>query len=171
MGTCRVCGVSVKGNGLKGCCGRCYQMEKKLSSMPTYPLPEKGEVGYAPDGKVICHICGKAFNKVLNHAQQYHGISSVDYKKEFGLDVGKGLISHSTRKKLQIAVEKHYDVVVKQNLVKNGEKTRFLKGSGGRTREKVSLQTFKVMSERFKNIRPNREKNVIKSKEKQKAIY
>lgn len=160
MANCKRCDIAIRGNGLKGFCNRCYQTEKKLSSMPTYPLPKKGEVGYSPDGKVICHICGKSFNKVLNHAQQYHGISSVEYKKEFGLDIGKGLISNSTKKKLQAAVQKHYDVVVRENLVRNGEKTRFLKGSSGRTKDKVSLQCYKSLSTRFKNVRPRKKKAV-----------
>lgn len=171
MANCKRCNASLKANGLKGYCGRCYQVERKLSMMPTYPLPEKGEVGYAPDGKVICHICGKAFNKVLNHASQYHGISSVEYKKEFGLDIGKGLISHSTREKLQTAVQKHYEVVVAQNLIKNGKKTRFTNGSTGRTKEKVSLQCYKKLSSRFKNVRPKKKGIKIEAKEKQEAIY
>lgn len=171
MGICSKCNMTVKGNGLKGLCGRCYQTEKRLSSMPTYPLPNKGEIGYAPDGKVVCHICGKAFDKVLKHAYQYHGILAVEYKKEFGLDLGKGLISDSTKRKHQIAVKKHYDVVVHQNLIKNGEKTRFTKGSYGRPKEKVSLQCYKELSDRFKKIRPKREKTKISATEKQEVIF
>ncbi len=106
-----------------------------------------GKVEYSEDGKVICHICGKSFNKLLTHVWQAHGLSEKEYKLKFGLDLYKGLISENTKLKLQEAVKNNYDLVVTQNLVKNGKKSRFEKGSSGRTIDKISPQTY----ERLKN--------------------
>lgn len=169
MNNCIRCNKTLKGKGLKGYCNSCYQTERKLNSMPTYALPDKGEVKYSPDGKVICHICGKAFNKVLSHATQYHGIQALDYKKEFGLNLGKGLISDSTKLKYQTSIELNYDTVVIENLIKRGEKTRFIVGSPGRTADKVSLQCRKEFSKRLRAISSEKQ-NYFSREIKQKEI-
>ena len=42
------------------------------------------EIAYSPDGKPICHICGKAYKKPLTHAWQIHGLTEKEYKKSLG---------------------------------------------------------------------------------------
>lgn len=128
-------------------CGNCLNVYKnhKVNS-----IPEIGEVAYDEEGRVICHICGRAFNKVLSHARQRHNISAKEYKKKFGLDLNKGLTSKSTKEALRKSVLKNYDKVVEENLIKNGEKTRFKEGHEGRTADKVSIQTKKRFKERGK---------------------
>lgn len=121
-------------------CCNCLSMYK---SHPVNDIPENGQVAYDKEGRIICHICGRAFKKVLSHARQRHGIDSIEYKKMFGLDVTKGLASEETKEKLRRSVAENYDKVVKQNLINNGEKTRFKEGDRGRTRDKVSEQTMK----------------------------
>lgn len=78
----------------------------------------------------------------MAHVWQTHGIYEKDYKKEFGLNVSKGLICNETKERLQKSVAKHYDKVVEKNLIKGGEKSRFRLGSMGRTRDKLSLQEY-----------------------------
>jgi hypothetical protein len=98
----------------------------------------------------ICHICGRAFKNLLTHAYQKHGTSAYDYKKEFELDLYKGIIAEETREKHRVAVKRDYDKVVVDNLLAKGKETRFTKGCEGRTRDKVSLQTLNELKNRFK---------------------
>lgn len=131
-------------------CNMCRcEIQSHGNKLPTiYERPQYGEVRYSPEGKPICHICGKAYNKLLSHVWQRHGIMEKDYKKKFGLDLYKGIIAKSTKAKLQKSIEEHYGLVVKQNLIKAGKKTRFHTGMVGRTLDKISAQTMT----RLKNI-------------------
>lgn len=156
---CNECGEIIKGRVLRGMCETCYQRWNRDRKTKTYDLPEIGEVKYSPDGLVICHVCGKAYKKLMNHARQIHGLTEKEYKMEFGLNANQGLICESTKRKLQHAVEKHYDTVVLKNLIKNGEKTRFYKGSQGRSRSKISVQELNRLttygkSLGLKNLKP-----------------
>lgn len=154
MKYCKRCNKQIK-NTNKDFCKSCYATEKRLYQLITYPLPKKGEVAYTPDGKVVCHICGKSFNAVLSHARQYHKISALDYKKEFGLDTTKGLLSDLTKQKHINAVNSNYDTVVIENLVNKGKETRYIKGSFGRTKDKVSLQTKIKLIKRIQTTKIN----------------
>lgn len=118
-----------------------------------YPLPGYGEIAYSPDGKPICHICGKAYNKPLAHAWQIHGITEKEYKKEFGLDVTVGILSEESRALARKRVYENYDVAIAENLLKKGKNTRFKKGSQGRVKEKVSEQTRRALVERIKHAK------------------
>lgn len=110
---------------------------------------EKGKIHYDEKGYPRCHICGKSFKKVLTHVWQKHGMNEKEYKKEFELDAGKGIICQETREKLQQSIKSNYDVVVKQNLIKGGKSNRFTEGSAGRTRDKIRLQTKLVLKDNF----------------------
>ena len=123
-----------------------YMNNNKLPIV--YERPQYGEINYSPDGKPICHICGKAYKKLLSHVCQRHELTEKDYKKKFGLDLHKGIISKSTKTKLQKSVREHYSSVVQQNLIGAGQKTRFELGTVGRTLDKISAQTMS----RLKNI-------------------
>lgn len=107
-------------------CDKCYQRERR--STVTYPLPEYGEVGYSPEGKPICHICGKAYDKLMIHVYQIHGMSHDEYKKEFGLDLGKGLMSEESKELARKRVFENYDVSIAENLLERGKATRFEEG-------------------------------------------
>jgi hypothetical protein len=132
-------------------CERCYQRVQRNSKV--YPLPGYGEIAYSPDGKPICHICGKAYKKPLTHAWQIHGLTEKEYKKEFGLDVTVGILSEESRELARKRVYENYDVAIAENLLKKGKKTRFKKGSQGRVKEKVSEQTRRALVERIKNAK------------------
>lgn len=106
---------------------------------------EKGKVHYDDRGYPRCHVCGKSFKKVLTHVWQKHGMSADEYKEHYGLDAGKGIICDDTRAKLRAAVSRNYDKVVVENLLNKNEATQFKPGSGGRTRDKVRLQTKLVL--------------------------
>lgn len=113
-----------------------------------------GEIHYDKEGKPICHICGKSFKKLLAHVWQKHRMSAYDYKKHFGLETTKSIMC---KESIEIARQRNlenYDKVVKNNLIRKGENTRFKKGYKGRTKDQVSPMTAKKLKENWdKNIR------------------
>jgi len=102
------------------------------------------------NGKPICEICGKAFNRVISHVRQKHDMSEKEYKIQFGFDLYKGICSLESAEKSRIKALENYDLVIAQNLINNGSKTRFVKGGNGRTKDKVSEQTRNALKERLK---------------------
>ena len=127
------------------------------------PLPQNGEIKLDDRDFPICHICGRAYKKLLTHVWQMHDMSEKEYKKKFELEVGNGILCQETKDKLQKAITENYDLVVKQNLLDNAksQEHRFKDGSKGRTRDKVSLQTKNKL---YDNLVKNNFYN--KSKEK-----
>ena len=84
MKTCSFCNKSTSFVRLGKYCDSCYQTIKRSDGI--YPLPEIGEIKYSPNkGYPICHICGISLKKILNHVQQKHNITAIEYKKMFGL--------------------------------------------------------------------------------------
>lgn len=127
-------------------CGKCYQREKANSKI--YDKPNIGEITYNEDGNPICHICGKAYKKVLSHAYHTHGILAYDYKVEFGLETSKGILSKESR---DLILENNDGINI-DKMIEAGKKTRFKKGYKGRTRDMVSPQTRKTLILRLEKI-------------------
>lgn len=149
---CRVCGGSERRvlnspeYGLV--CSRCYQ--RLRSNSIVYELPKYGEIAYSDDGKPICHVCGLAFDKVLSHVWQVHEMTENEYKKQFGLETTKGIMSEKSTALARQRNRENYGIVVEENLLMAGEKTRFKQGSAGRTKDKVSEYTRKRLVERIR---------------------
>lgn len=144
---CQICGSNKKvclyRKQNKYLCNACRcEHDTYNGDIPIYKLPKYGTIEYNPEGKPICHICGKAYKKLLTHVWQKHDLTEKQYKKEFGLDIIKGITAEETKNKLRTAVKQHYNLVVEQNLIKAGRKTRFKEGQEGRTIDKVSPQTL-----------------------------
>lgn len=99
-----------------------------------------GVINYDYKGRPICNICGKGFNKLISHVVQKHNMDSLTYKKKFGYDTTKGIMS---KKSTEIAREQALKNLPKiiDNLIEKGKNTRFKKGSEGRTKNKISPQT------------------------------
>jgi hypothetical protein len=102
------------------------------------------------DGKPVCEICKRAFNRVLTHVWQKHGLSEREYKTTFGFDLNKGICSLKSAEKSRKKAIENYDKVIAQNLLKAGSKSRFKQGDEGRTKDKVSEQTKIRLKERLK---------------------
>lgn len=100
-------------------------------------LPKRGEITYI-DGKPVCHICGKSFHRLMTHVRQKHNLTALEYKKEFGLNTGKGITSEASSQKSREAVYNNPDII--KALTENGKKSRFKINSKGRTKDMVSLQ-------------------------------
>ena len=100
-----------------------------------------GVIEYTDQGKPICHICGKAFNKLGTHVYYTHNMLMRDYKKKFGLDLIKGIMSRESTMLARRRVYENYDQCITVNLKEKGIPTRYETGSKGRTKEFVSEQT------------------------------
>lgn len=110
-----------------------------------------GIIEYNAEGKPKCELCGKCFDRVLSHVRQKHAMTEREYKVMFGFDLIKGITSLESKLKSRQAVLNNYEKVVEANLLHNGSKTRFKKGSEGRKREVVSQQTKIMLGERARN--------------------
>lgn len=114
-------------------------------------LPKKGEIIFQ-DGKPVCHICGKSFHRLMSHVRQKHDMSALEYKRTFDLNVSQGIISEVSAKKSREAVYAHPEII--EGLTANGVKSRFKKGSKGRTRDKLSLQELKRLKSSIRKQTP-----------------
>lgn len=55
----------------------------------------------AVEDKVECHICGQWFRGLNNHVLRTHGLTVDEYRMEFGLNRGQGLICEGTKQRLR----------------------------------------------------------------------
>lgn len=109
-----------------------------------------GIIEYDQDGKPICEICKKSFNRVLSHVRQKHEMSEKEYKLAFGFDLKKGICSKESSERTRITTLTNYDKCIGKNLIHCGEKTRFTQGHQGRTKDMVQEQTRIRLKERLK---------------------
>ena len=52
-----------------------------------------GEITVLPDGRLLCHECGRGWVNLGGHVVRSHGMTAREYKIAYGLPVTKGLIS------------------------------------------------------------------------------
>ena len=101
----------------------------------TIELPSKGEIWYDENGKIICHVCGRSFNKLSSHLVQAHNISSSEYKEMFELNRGQKLTSKS--------MEEYFRNKPRKDITKYSMETRFKdKHKSPRKGKKARLQTI-----------------------------
>lgn len=109
-----------------------------------------GIIEYNEEGLVKCEVCGLYFKRPLTHVRQKHFLEEREYKQQFGFDVKKGICSKESAELSRERVYENYDKCIKRNLEEKGAKSRFKKGSKGRTKDKVSAQTKKRLKDRLK---------------------
>lgn len=63
-----------------------------------------GILDEAPDGRVICHVCGKAYNLLTSHIRKQHGLSAKAYRDQYGILKSRRLSSRDTAKALDQVV-------------------------------------------------------------------
>lgn len=98
---CEECGrqnirVRLKQKYDKVLCETCY---KTFNENPIKYIPPIGEVHKDIEGKIICHICGRSYNKLGAHIVQKHKINTNKYKEKFELNRGQSLVSEPLREK------------------------------------------------------------------------
>jgi hypothetical protein len=102
------------------------------------------------EGKPICEICRKSYDRVLSHVRQKHSMSERDYKHYYGFELTKGICSKDSAEKTRERTLANYDKCIGKNLIHCGESTRFIKGSLGRTADMVQEQTRLKLLARLK---------------------
>lgn len=80
MKICVKCGIEIPHGNLCQTC-RKYQNNGGI----WHELPQYGEVKYDEYGKPICHICGMAYDKLIEHTIRKHKLNSEEYRSKFGL--------------------------------------------------------------------------------------
>lgn len=84
MKPCEKCGMLIPRGHL---CQTCQKY--KRNGGVWHPLPPYGEVHYDEEGRPICHICGMALDKLIEHTKRKHGLDAEAYREAFGLFRGR----------------------------------------------------------------------------------
>lgn len=74
--------------------------------------------------KLQCQICFKFYNHLGSHVAGGHGILAREYKKQFGINVKRGLITEEIKEKHRANLTPE----IIANLTKLGESTRYKPG-------------------------------------------
>ena len=82
MYTCKECGKLIE-RSYSGMCQGCYVYFKNGGTKN--PLPEHGRIEHDINGKVVCHICGRAYTRLGSHVKESHNMTIDEYKEQFGL--------------------------------------------------------------------------------------
>jgi len=81
---CSSCGKLITGKVYPdNQCQGCYKYFH--SGGKIYPLPENGKIEKSEDGKIICHICGRAYTRLGSHVKESHNMTTKEYKEKFDL--------------------------------------------------------------------------------------
>lgn len=110
-------------NNIKFCSQKCRESTYK-DYRKTWQ--QKNRAKYE-DGKLECLICNGWFHKICSHTWHTHGLDNVAYKKMFGIDIGKGLVTEAYKKhKRELAYNQKGNI--ENNLIKAGKASRFSTG-------------------------------------------
>jgi len=140
MNKCEICGNPVTGYRMrKFCSAKCrrraqtirYREKKKIWQRKRAEARAKDP---SPD-KVQCKICGLWYIQVCSHAYLIHGVTEEEYKKEFGLDKGRGVIPNWYKEK-----KRETNKGVKN--LESGAPYRFKPGQEGLGKYERSQQTL-----------------------------
>lgn len=112
MAQCVKCGMRIATGKLCGAC-RAYIRRGGAWHKPS----PYGTVTYDDAGRPICHICGMAFDKLIEHTKRKHGLDSAAYRQAFGLMLTARLTGPMYHQKMKNYVE------TTQTYVKNFEST------------------------------------------------
>ena len=107
-------------------------------------------VRYDSEGKPICEICNKSFNRLWSHAYRTHWLTANEYRKKFWLDMRQKLTSAESSELSRQHLLDNYEKCCKVNLVTKWVSTRFKPWDEWRTRSKMSEQTKLRIAELYK---------------------
>lgn len=110
-------------NNIKYCSAKCRESTYKEYRKK---WQDNNRAKYA-NGKLECLICNGWFYKICSHTWQTHGVDNRAYKKMFGIDLGKGLVSEAYKQHKREMV-KNNPQIISNNLLKAGKASRFSKG-------------------------------------------
>lgn len=126
MRTCSDCGLEFSGRA-SNLCQRCYQYYRRHPE-GKYPIPEDGVITYADNGDIVCHECGKAYPKLIQHVYYTHHMSHNEYcdKHKFLHNTKFTAVDYQDKMRTYSAL--YADKVIKDNLLIKGQSTRFIPG-------------------------------------------
>lgn len=135
--SCKFCSSTTPSN-MRGYCQACYKYFV-LDQKEIYPLPNKGEITYAPNGDCICPFCGKAFRKLGTHFYYSHGLSSKEAHVKAGWDIKAKATNEQYRDLMRSKLQ---EKCVVENLLNAGKATRYTPKHIGRPKQMVSPMTM-----------------------------
>ena len=137
---CPKCG-KITQHSYNGLCQGCYKYFK--SGGKVYPLPEAGKVEHDESGKVICHICGRSYNRLGSHIRESHSMTIEEYKAEFGLCSRTKTTEKSYSQTMR---ENAYKYDMDKRLVEAGKSTRIklMAGEIKPTEGRVTINGYNV---------------------------
>lgn len=145
---CKECGKHIA-RSYNGMCQSCYHYFRNGGTVN--PIPEKGRIKYDINGRVICHICGKAYTRLGSHVKESHDMTIEEYKEEFGL-CKRAKTTESSYSKV---MSQHAKINgMDQQLIMCGKDTRIQKGQTDmRKGKKVCMQEIlDKRARKFKEI-------------------
>ena len=151
---CEACGkyIGDKKGSYGGLCQGCYTYFRKGGVV--HEIPKKGRIEFDPEGKVICHICGRSYTKLGAHVKESHHMTISEYKEEFGLCTHSKTTERSYSSKMsQYALKYNMDeqlkIVGKDTRIKKGD-THLRKNKPVRLQECLDKSNRRKKDERSK---------------------
>ena len=145
MYTCSECGKLID-RSYSGMCQGCYNYFRKGGTINK--LPEHGRIAYDVNGKVVCHICGRAYTRLGSHVKESHDMTIEEYKEEFGLCASAKTTERTYSDMM------HYNAIINEmdkQLIRTGRNTRVKKGENHlRKNKRVRLQ--EILDKRDRKI-------------------
>ena len=145
---CRECGKHTE-KSYSGLCQGCYLYFKNGGTIN--PIPDKGVIEYDINGKVVCHICGRAYTRLGSHVKESHDMTIEEYKEEFGLCKRAKTTESSYSKTMS---HHAYANNMDQQLLVVGRATRIKKGQNDKRKGKqVCMQEIlNKRARKFKEV-------------------
>ena len=145
---CSKCGKHMD-RSYSGMCQGCYRYFSQGGVIN--PLPEHGRIRYDANGKVICHICGRAYTRLGSHVKESHDMTAAEYKEKFGL-----CKRAKTTERSYAQIMHNYAKAYKmdERLLVVGQDTRIKRGQNDKRKgKKVCLQEILEKRDRkFKEV-------------------
>ena len=132
---CKECGKEIT-KSYGGLCQGCYHYFRHGGTIN--PIPDKGRITYDINGRVVCHICGRAYTRLGSHVKESHNMTIEEYKEEFGLCKR----AKTTESSYSNIMSQHAKINgMDQQLIRVGLTTRIQKGENDKRKgKKVCMQ-------------------------------
>lgn len=114
----------------------------------------KGVQKYDKQGRPICEICGKGFDRLITHTRQTHGIPGPEYREVFGFCKSFSFISKRSKEIARERALSHFSTVIEGNLIRGGAKERF-KAGHKKCKHKITAQRL-ILLEQARAIQKER---------------